>query len=147
MRAIVDSAPDAPAAIAGLTTHAVNQQVRAGIAEAAVRKLEKDVAKLDAALLCARSKLLSMLSDPVQATGTGTAMGAGFGSSVLVVQQLELEALDRDLDVRQDTNFKVTDSFHIRQVAVAVEVEVQNLGLRLTLAAAHCARPPEICPH
>ena len=39
MRAIVDSAPDAPAAIAGLTTHAVNQQVRAGIAEAAVRKL------------------------------------------------------------------------------------------------------------
>ena len=147
MRAIVDSAPDAPAAIAGLTTHAVNQQVRAGIAETAVRKLEKDVAKLDAALLCARSKLLSMLSDPVQATGTGTAMGAGFGSSVLVVQQLELEALDRDLDVRQDTNFKMTDSFHIRQVAVAVEVEVQNLGLRLTLAAAHCARPPEICPH
>ena len=117
--------------------------MRAGIAEAAVRKLEKDVAKLDAALLCARSKLLSMLSDPVQATGTGTAMGAGFGSSVLVVQQLE--ALDRDLDVRQDTNFKVTDSFHIR--LVAVEVAVQHLGLRLTLAAAHGARPPEICPH
>ena len=59
-------------------------------------------------------------------------------------------ALDRDSETLDTDriyilNFNVTDSFHIR--LVAVEVAVQYLGLGLTLAAAHCARPPEICPH
>ena len=43
-------------------------------------------------------------------------------------------------------NFNVTDSFHIRLVEVEVEGAVQYLGLGLTLAAAHCARPPRNLP-
>ena len=68
--AIVKGAPDAPAAVANLAKHAIEQSVRARYAEAAIKKLEDDLTKLDTALLRARTKLVSMLSDPVQAFGT-----------------------------------------------------------------------------
>ena len=53
--------------------------MRARCAETTVKKLEGDVAKLNAALFSARTKLISVLSDPVQTTGTGAVVGAGFG--------------------------------------------------------------------
>ena len=57
-------APDARAAVAKLTEHAIVQQVRTRCAESAAKKLKGDVAKLDAALLSARTKLLAVLFDP-----------------------------------------------------------------------------------
>ena len=67
------------AAVANLREHAIVQQMRARCAETTVKKLEGDVAKLNAALFSARTNLISVLSDPVQTTGTGAVVGAGFG--------------------------------------------------------------------
>ena len=47
------------AAVANLREHAIVQQMRARCAETTVKKLEGDVAKLNAALFSARTKLIS----------------------------------------------------------------------------------------
>ena len=68
------------AAVANLREHAIVQQMRARCgAKTTVKKLEGDVAKLNAALFSTRTNLISVLSDPVQTTGTGAVVGAGFG--------------------------------------------------------------------